>query len=80
MGIGQPVASFPYAAPTTNKQTLLLFLFTPTPQSHNCLLDGLAPGTVQPPQADFLPGKLPPGKHQWGEQENVWVQNPDRGL
>lgn len=31
-------------------QTLLLFHFAPTPQSHKCLLDGLAPGIVQPPQ------------------------------
>lgn len=33
-----------------NKQTLLLFYFTPTPDRHKCLLDRLAPGTVQPPQ------------------------------
>lgn len=32
------------------------------------------------PTADFLSGKLPPGKHHWDEQEGVWVRSSETGL
>lgn len=40
----------PCCSHDASKQTPLLFCFTPVSERHKCLLDGLAPGIVQPPQ------------------------------